>query len=137
MSTVERLSLLEAAKDEVRRHKWIRSEQVGCDLGRTAVQEWLESHWRGFARARLVEHCLGIRYWSELSDRSFGVAQKLRPTDPQLLEWLLQKLREGAENLEILVLAQERGFPSDQVIQILEMLDIDAWRVPPDLGGEI
>ncbi|MBV8077383.1 MAG: hypothetical protein JO284_13335, partial [Planctomycetaceae bacterium] len=46
-----RLSVHDQGAVEAQRHKWIASEQAGCDLGDGAIRGWVKSHWNGFLRA--------------------------------------------------------------------------------------
>ncbi len=126
-----RCSLLADAWREAERYKWIRSEQAGHDLGPKMIQEWFRVHWRGFVRAKIAEHTLGIRFYEELGAKSFAVAERIRPRTEGLLEWIIEALRRGAENLEIIVEAQDRNYPPEEVHAILELVDINAWRFPP------
>jgi hypothetical protein len=129
---MESRSLFLEAKHHAEQHKWIRSEQAGCDLGRSAIEEWKHQYWPGFCRARLVEHILGLRCWAELDRDDFGVWARLTPTHPGLLNGILEQLRQNKENLNIIWWANRHGHPMDQVVQILEVVDINGRRLPPE-----
>ncbi len=124
-------SLMSAAYAEADRYKWIVSEQLGRDAGPGAIDEWFEKYWRGFVRARMVEHVLGMKYYTEFGDECFGVAERLRPVQPQLVDWLIEQLQQGAENLDILVHAQDLNLPRSELFAILAVVDVNAWRFPP------
>lgn len=124
-------SVYEEARREAERYKWIRSEKAGYDLGEAMIAEWYQLHWRGFVRAKIVEHTLGMKFYREFGPRCFAVAERVRPTTPGLLEWIIDRLKHGAENLDIIVAAQELGYPPQEVHAILELVDINAWRFPP------
>jgi len=131
MAAHEPESLVSAACAEADRYKWIVSEQLGYDAGPAAIDEWFQRYWRGFVRACMVEHVLGLKFYREFGEASFCVAERVRPTHPELLEWLLNQLQHGAENLDILVRAQDEGLPRDELLAILALVDINAWRFPP------
>src|SRR4051812_42080788 len=69
---VERRSLYEEAWQEACRERWYRSEEAGTDMGDEAVRQWVRRHWRGFRRARWLEHLAGERFWLELPREEFG-----------------------------------------------------------------
>jgi hypothetical protein len=50
---------------------------------------------------------------------------------PSVLEEILNRVRDGAENLNLVITAVEQHWPMDQVISILEALDINSRRLPP------
>src|SRR4051812_36825629 len=64
-------SMAQAAADfhgeqEALRFRWIESEKPGHDLGEAAIRRWVRCHWRGYLRARWLEHLQGKRFWVEL-----------------------------------------------------------------------
>ncbi len=124
-------SLMGAAYAEADRYKWIVSEKLGYDAGPAAIDEWFQKYWRGFVRARMVEHVLGMKYYTEFGDECFGVAERLRPVQPELVDWLIEQLQTGAENLDILIRAQDRNLPRNELFAILAVVDVNAWRFPP------
>jgi len=38
------LKFLQDEKDEMERHKWIKSEKIGYDVGQDAIIEWINKH---------------------------------------------------------------------------------------------
>lgn len=128
---MESRSIWAEAKRDAEKHKWIRSEQEGKDLGIAAIDEWKSQFWPGFCRARLIEHILGLRYWEELGRHDFGLWSRLTPTVPGLLNGILELLRRNSENLQIILWALEKDYPMEQVIDILEQVNINGRRLPP------
>lgn len=50
--------MLELQRAEMNRHKWIRSEQEGRDLGRDAIFDWISNHaadWREWFEEEFAE----------------------------------------------------------------------------------
>jgi hypothetical protein len=126
---VERLSVYADCEKEMERYKWIRSEEAGHDLGEAAIRRWVKEHWWGYLRARWLEHLQGKRFWVELDRGDFGLLQRQFRDDPLLLDRILDRLKEGAENLDILVWCRDWNLPIDPVINILEALDINSRRL--------
>jgi len=135
-----RKSLSEDSREEARRYRWIESERAGCDLGEAAVRQWVIQHWQGYLRARWIEHLEGKCFWIELDQRDFGILSHLAPEQSALLTTILDKLKTGCENLDILCWARSNSIPFDEVRRILEAIDINSARVlasrfklhPPD-----
>ena len=55
------------------------------------------------------------------------------PLDPLLLDLILDRLKNGKENLDIIVWALDWGIPCDRVLNILEALDINSRRLAHQL----
>ncbi|MCD6406129.1 MAG: hypothetical protein J7M19_09905 [Planctomycetes bacterium] len=113
-------SYLEALK-----YKWITSEQAGRDLGKAAIVEWLARHWKGWCRQRWVEHIMGEVYWAEFGIDVFGSLKRDFHGDEALLNEILQRIRNCAENLDIIIWATETGQNVSEVIDILVIADIN------------
>ena len=111
------------------RYKWIESEKAGFDLGEAAIRRWVQCHWCGYLRARWLEHLQGKRFWVELDRGDFGLLQRKFVENTVLLDRILDRLKAGQENLDIICWAHSWGIPTDQVIQILEALDINSRRL--------
>src|SRR5690349_11037556 len=102
-ANVECRSLKEEAWNEACTEKYYRSLEAGRDVGETAIRNWVHKHWPGFLRARWIEHMQGIRFWVELDRDEFGLL-KQTPVDVRpLLDRIIEMLKCGAENLDILV----------------------------------
>lgn len=126
---VQRLSVYSDCKVEIDQFKWIESERVGYDLGEMAVRQWVRDHWRGYLRARWLEHLQGKRFWIELDRGDFGLLSRAFSTDRDLLNAILEQLKAGQENLDVLCWAKHQKIPSDSVLRILEALDINSRRL--------
>lgn len=125
----ELCSVFAECEQEILRHKWIESERAQRDLGELAVRQWVKDHWWGYLRARWVEHIQGVRYWVELDRGDFGVLQRRFEGQSLLLDRILDRLKTGWENLNVIRWAQEWNLPMKQVIDILEVLDINSRRL--------
>jgi hypothetical protein len=114
---------------EIERYKWIESEKAGRDLGEGAVRRWVKDHWWGYLRARWLEHLHGRQFWVELDRGDFGLLQRTFQEDSLLLDRILDRIKAGQENLDIICWAHDWGMPIDRLIQILEALDINSRRL--------
>ena len=114
---------------EALRYKWIESEKAGHDLGEDAIRLWVKRHWWGYLRARWLEHLQGKRFWVELDRGDFGLLQREFHDNTLLLDRILDRLKSGQENLDIIVWAMNWGLPITPVLQILEALDINSRRL--------
>jgi hypothetical protein len=123
------ISLFDEGLAEAMRHKWIESERAGRDLGEAALNDWVRRYWVPYLRARWVEHVEGQARWRELDHCPFGVVHRL-PFESSAIEWVLLLLRQGLENLDIVMSAQHHRRPIEPVEQVLEKLDINAARLP-------
>lgn len=126
---VEHLSVYADCEMEAERYKWIESEKAGCDLGEPALRRWVREHWRGFLRAKWLEHLQGKRYWTELDRGDFGLLKREFQIESLLLDRILDRLKEGQENLDIIRWADEWHIPIGPVLRILETLDINSRRL--------
>jgi hypothetical protein len=116
---------------EALRYKWIESEKAGCDLGEHAVGEWLAKHWHGWCRARWLEHIMGEIYWAEFDSAAFGTLIGRISGDRTLLDRIMDRLRCGAENLDIILWASEWKIDVEAVIDILALVDVNRSRIDP------
>ena len=126
------LSLYEEGRREAERHKWIESQKRGMDVGNAAVDEWYRRHWPHYCRHKRLEHLVGCCLWREFSPQDFGLIEKLIVRNDLLLDRVLDRLREGWENLNVILWALEWGMPIDRVIAILTALDINSARLDPN-----
>jgi len=125
---VIRHSVHDCGEKEALRFKWIESEKAGRDLGEWAIRCWVRQHWNGFLRERWLEHLQGRAFWIELDHDDFGLLQRtFQNTD--LLNEILDKLKAGEENLNVLTWAIDENLPMEEVLSILEMLDINSRRI--------
>jgi len=123
-----RLSVHDWGVIEAERHKWIESEKAGRDLGESAIRCWVREHWNGFLRDRWLEHLQGRTYWIELDHNDFGLLQRAFQ-DSELIDPILEYLKAGQENLDILNWAIDNDLHMEEVLEILEALDINSRRI--------
>ena len=128
-SSVAVLSIYADCRAEADRFKWIESEKAGRDLGEGAIKRWVQDHWWGYLRARWLEHLQGRRFWIELDRGDFGLLQRAFQDQKDLLDRILDRLKDGQENLDVIAWAVAYHIPLDPVLQILEALDINSRRL--------
>ncbi len=126
---MEKSSVYAESEQEALRYKWIESEKAGRDLGEAALRRWVREHWWGYLRARWIEHLEGKRFWVELDRGDFGLLQKRFQENSLLLDRILDRLKAGQENLDIILWAQDFGIAFQDVLMILEALDINSRRL--------
>lgn len=126
---MEMSSVYDDGEQEALKFKWIESEKAGRDLGESAIRRWVHFHWWGYLRARWLEHLQGTRFWIELDRGDFGLLNQKFHADQLLLERVLDRVKEGQENLDIIRWAHTWGIPVDPVLDILETLDINGRRL--------
>ena len=98
-------------------------------MGEDAIRLWVKRHWWGYLRARWLEHLQGKRFWVELDRGDFGLLQREFHDNTLLLDRILDRLKSGQENLDIIIWAMNWGMPMTPVLQILEALDINSRRL--------
>ena len=126
---MEKCSVYADCQQEALRHKWIESEKAGCDQGHAAMRRWFQQHWNGYLRARWLEHLQGSRFWVELDRGDFGLLQHRFHDKSLLLDRIVDRLKVGQENLNIINWAIEWCIPMHQVLEVLEVLDINSKRL--------
>ena len=129
MVPADKASVFADGEQEALRFKWIESERAGHDLGEAAIRRWVQCHWWGYLRARWLEHLQGKRFWVELDRGDFGLLQRKFHEHDTLLDRILDRLKAGQENLDILRWALDWNIAIEPVIQILEALDINSRRL--------
>jgi len=122
-------SLFADCEVEADRFKWIESQKAGRDLGEAAIRQWVKDHWWGYLRARWLEHLQGNCFWIELDRGDFGLLHRAFGDEKELLDQIVNLLKDGQENLGIIAWADRHNVQSDPVIRILESLDINAARL--------
>jgi hypothetical protein len=126
---MEKSSVYVDGEQEALRFKWIESEKAGHDLGETAIRRWVQCHWWGYLRARWLEHLQGKRFWLELDRGDFGLLLRKFHDNTLLLDRILDRIKAGQENLDIIRWAQDWCVPMEPVLLILEALDINSRRL--------
>jgi hypothetical protein len=126
---VEKSSVYIEGEQEALRYKWIESEKAGRDLGEAAIRRWVQHHWWGYLRARWLEHLHGKRFWVELDRGDFGLLEKKFQDEALLLDRIVDRLKAGQENLDIILWSLDWGIPMAAVRHILEVLDINSRRL--------
>jgi hypothetical protein len=127
---MEKCSVYADCQQEALRYKWIESERAGCDQGQDALRRWFQQHWNGYLRARWLEHIQGKRFWVELDRGDFGILQhRFHEDKALLLDRILDRLKVGQENLNVINWAIEWSIPMQEVLEILQVLDINSRRL--------
>ena len=122
-------SLYVIAQVEAERHKWLESEKAGCDLGKEALQDWSRLYWWKWCRDRWIEHLNGERFWSELGEEDYGLLRKGFHTNAVLVACIVERIKEGGENLDIIRWVLDQKESLDQALEILTCLDINSRRL--------
>ncbi len=126
--------------EEENKYRWLESEKAGYDLGEGCVNHWVQDHWTGYLRARWVEHLQGRCFWIELAGRDFGLLLSEFQNQTELLNLILNQLKTGGENLDVITWAIANNIPIGPVYEILEALDVNGKRLahrfncPPTSG---
>lgn len=115
--------------EEENKYKWIESEKAGYDLGEGCVRRWVKEHWRGYLRAKWVEHLQGKCFWVELDRGDFGLLQRKFQSQSELLDVILGQLAAGKENLDVIDWAIACQMCLDPINEILEALDVNSRRL--------
>ena len=126
---MDKSSVYAESEKEALQYKWIESEKAGCDLGEVAIRRWVQQHWWGYLRARWLEHLHGRRFWVELDRGDFGLLQRRFQEQPLLLDRILDRLKAGQENLDIIQWCIDWNISFNPVCDILEALDINSRRL--------
>jgi hypothetical protein len=127
---MQQASVHQQSTVEANNHRWIASEQAGCDLGMKAFYQWFHDHWNGFLRARWLEHLEGKIFWTELDRGDFGLLRhRFDDSTTPLLSLIIERLKAGKENLDILWWALDTHQPVHEIREILEILDINSRRL--------
>lgn len=130
-TSITRLSVYHESVKEAARHKWIESQKRGRDVGDSAIREWYQFYWLEYCRQKNLEHVQGQQLWIEFAEEDFGCVFTLLEQNDLLLDMILDRVRCGWENLDVIVWAQDWGLDLDQVLCILEQLNINRARMEP------
>ena len=99
------------------------------------MKRWVRDHWTGYLRERWVEHLQGKCFWIELAGRDFGLLVREFHTESELLDTILNMLKDGRENLDVISWAIATNTPLDPVCDILEALDVNSKRLSHRFDG--
>lgn len=132
---MEMSSVFVESEREAERFKWIESEKAGHDLGEEAIRRWVKQHWWGYLRARWLEHLQGTKFWVELDRGDFGLLQRDFKDQALLLDRILDRLKAGQENLDVILWSLDWGIPFEPVCEILEAFDINSRRLECQFGA--
>ena len=121
--------LLRLAWVEAEKHKWIESEKAGRDLGEDAIRDWSRRYWWRWCRERWIEHLSGVRFWEELDQKDFGLLDRNFHSNVQMVALVVQRIKAGGENLDIVQWVLNNGENLKDAIEILQLLDINSRRI--------
>lgn len=125
---MQRESLFEEALAEALRHKYIESQKAGRDLGARAIDDWHRRHWTIWLRHRWLEHLLGERRWQEFESWRFGRLKALFAAQEALLAEVVEMVRRGAENADVLWHAARERRSLGVVVRMLIELRLNEIR---------
>jgi hypothetical protein len=128
---IQPFSVYAEGQAEALKFKWTESEKANRDLGELALCLWQKKHWRLFLRSRWLEHLEGKRFCSEFNADQFGLLQRPITSHQMVLDRILDLLKMGRENLEILIWAVDSQIPCDPVQEILSKLRLNDSHLPP------
>ena len=80
-------------------------------------------------RARWLEHLEGKQFWEELDRGDFGLLQRRFHENTLLLDRILDRLKAGQENLDVIQWCLDWGIATGPVREILAALDINSRRL--------
>jgi len=127
------LRVYEEAEKAIQEYKWIESERAGHDLGVDAKRDWVANYWRTFYRSRLVQHLRGEALFEEFGTECFGILLRRFGDVTGLLNVVLERIQEGAENLDLLRWGFQEHLPQNQLLEVLIAADINGHRLRPPL----
>lgn len=128
---VHKRSLFADGRVEADKFKWYRSEEAGRDLGEAAINHWVRDHWNGYLRTKWLEHLQGKTFWIELTRCEFGVLRNQCESDEDLLNRIIDKLKVGKENLDVIQWAVAEHLPLPPVHRILTAVDVNSCHLCP------
>lgn len=123
--------LFDEATKEAERYKWLQSEIAGRDLGDKALIDWHSNYWRSWCRERWIEHLRGEKFWIELDAGDYGLLHKQFHDNLEIAEKIVERIKMGGENLDIIQWASEENYDTETVIEVLKILDINSRRLAP------
>ena len=130
---MQHLRVYEEANKAIQEHRWIESKKAGRDLGVDAEQDWIEHSWRTFCRSRFVQHLRGEVFFDEFDAECFGISSGRFEDLAGLLNVVLERIKEGAENLDLLRWACQEHVPHNRLLEVLTAVNINGHRLFPPL----
>lgn len=124
-----KLSIWDDSQHEIDCYKWIVSERAGRDLGEIAVRRWIKEHWNGYLRARWLDHLYGKTFWIELDRNDFGLLLTAFQDQAILLDRIMDRIKAGQENLQIIQWCIDWQIDFEHVLHILATIDINGRRI--------
>jgi hypothetical protein len=100
-------------------------------VGEWAYRDWLDRCWKGWTRARLLEHLYGWRCWGAFDEDDFGLFTRTtveHHVPRQILYTVSELLAKGGENLDVINWAICESQNLDAIIWLLDRIDINAKR---------
>ena len=113
-------SVIFAGTQEALRYKWIESEKAGRDLGEAILRHWVREFWWPFMRERWLEHIQGKRRWAEFNCVDFSFLKREFHDDALLVDRIVDRLKAGKENLDVILWALDFGISLERTREILE-----------------
>jgi len=86
-----------------------------------------------FCRDRLVKHLRGEAFFEEFDRDCFGILSVDFGEVAELLNWVLERIKQGAENLDLLRSANQEHVPLNPLLQVLKAVDLNGHRLLPPL----
>ena len=124
-------SLTGHAIQELERHKWIESQKCSRDVGSDAYAHWLDHCWKGWTRAKLMEHLFGWRCWGAFDEDDYGLFTRStidHYVSRKTLEKVGELLAQGGENLDVINWAVTTNQDLEAIMWLLDRIDINAKR---------
>ena len=122
-------SLFVDSMAEADKFKWYRSEEAGRDVGEQAIRDWVREHWSGYLRTKWLEHLQGKTFWIELKRCEFGLLKHQCDNDDVLLNRIIDKLKVGQENLDVIRWAVSEQLQLLPVHRILTAVDVNSLHL--------
>jgi hypothetical protein len=121
-------SLFLTALRDAEVHKYLESQKAGHDLGPSAIDDWQRRHWTLWLRHRWVEHLLGEACWEEFEPERFGRLRSLFEAHADLLDEVIERVRRGGENIDVLCWAAAERRDMEIVQRMLTELRLNDIR---------
>lgn len=124
-------SLTGHAIQELERHRWIESQKYSRDVGYDAYNDWLDHCWKGWTRAKLMEHLYGWRCWGAFDEADYGLFTRStidHHVRRETLEKVGELLAHGGENLDVINWAVTTDQDLEAIMWLLDRIDINAKR---------